>query len=641
MRRMRAMITLDSISLQRGAKQLLEGASLRIFPGHKIGVIGANGSGKSSLFKLLLGQLQVDAGNCFIPSDWKIAHMAQETEASERGARDYVIDGDWHLRAVETQINNHDDVDGEHLAKLYAEFEELQGYTAEQRASKLLDGLGFSPSDYTRPVSDFSGGWRIRLNLAQALMSPSDLLLLDEPTNHLDLDTTVWLEGWLQAYTGTLLIISHDRDFLDNVVTEIVNYEARKLIGYGGNYSAYERQKAQRLSQQQQAFEKQQARKAEIVDFVRRFRAKASKAKQAQSRLKELERMEEIAPAHIDSPFHFSIACSEKVSVPLLSLSQADLGYGDKALIKNVNLSISVDTRLGLLGANGAGKSTLIKTLAGELTLLNGSRTCGEHLKIGYFNQHQLEALDMQASCALHLQRISPKAREQEIRNFLGSFGFIGDRALETIEHFSGGEKARLALAIVAWQKPNLLLLDEPTNHLDLEVRHALTVALQGFAGAVIVISHDRHLLRNTVDDFLLVHDGCAEPFDGSLNDYQKWLSDNKKAEKAEKDAPAQSQVVQTLDKADRKEQRQKSAAKREQLKPLTQKLKKLERDIEKLQAKLSELEVILADNSLYEDADSAERLQKMLKDQGAAREQLASLEEQWMEVSEELEALS
>lgn len=633
------MITLNEISLQRGAKILLEQASLRIYPGHKIGVIGANGSGKSSLFKLLLNELQVDAGDCLIPSDWRIAHMAQETGASARSARDYVIDGDKSLRAVEAAIAENGGDDGEALAKLYAQFEELGGYTAEQKAGKLLDGLGFLISDYDRPVSDFSGGWRIRLNLAQALMSPSDLLLLDEPTNHLDLDTTVWLESWLQNYQGTLLIISHDRDFLDNVVSEVVNYEAKKLISYTGNYSAFEKQKAQRLAQQQQAFEKQQERRAEIENFVRRFRAKATKAKQAQSRLKELQRMEDIAPAHVDSPFHFSIPCSDKVSVPLLSLSQVDLGYGDNALLKNINLTIDADTRLGLLGANGAGKSTLIKSLAGDLAPLVGGRTEGEHLAIGYFNQHQLEVLDMDASCALHIQRISPKAREQEIRNFLGSFGFIGDRALEPIQHFSGGEKARLALAIIAWQKPNLLLLDEPTNHLDLEVRHALTVALQQFAGAVIVISHDRHLLKNSVDEFLLVHDGKVEPFDGSLGDYQRWLAEAKKAKPDSANAP--SQRGSDNDKVDKKEQRQKAAAKREQLKPLTQKLKKLEREIEKLQTKLADIEEKLADTSLYEGNESADLLQELLKDQAKYRGDIETQEEQWLEVSEALEELS
>ncbi|HEY7772101.1 MAG TPA: ATP-binding cassette domain-containing protein, partial [Marinagarivorans sp.] len=430
------MIKLSNASLQRGHKILLDNASLTVHVGDKLGVIGANGSGKSSLFKLLIGQLAVDAGDLHVPSGWKIAHMAQEVGAGERSALDYVQDGDTDLRAIEQAIAQVQD-DGEKLANLYAQYEHIDGYTAEARAMQLIAGLGFADSDGRRPVSDFSGGWRIRLNLAQALMCRSDLLLLDEPTNHLDLDATLWLEQRLRQYQGTLLIISHDRDFLDNVVTGIANFENTKLISYTGNYSAYERQKAERLTQQQAAFEKQQERIGEIENFVRRFRAKATKAKQAQSRLKELERMEQLSPAHIDSPFSFRFPTPERIPQQLITLSDADLGYGDRPLLKNVQLSIHGNSRLGLLGANGAGKSTLMKTLVGEQgaasTLLSGDRVEGAHLRIGYFNQHQLEALDMNASCALHLQRLSPKATEQEIRNFLGSFDFQGDRAFETI----------------------------------------------------------------------------------------------------------------------------------------------------------------------------------------------------------------
>ena len=519
------MISLQQVSLQRGAKVLLEAADLTVHPGQRLGLIGANGSGKSSLFKLLVGDLQVDAGECLIPSQWRIAHMAQEVGHVERSALDYVLDGDTHLRELQAALADAEArADGQALAQHYAEMETLDGYSAPARAQQLLYGLGFASGDDGRPVGDFSGGWRIRLNLARALMCPSDLLLLDEPTNHLDLDATLWLEQWLQRYPGTLLIISHDRDFLDNVVKRIVSVEGQGLVGYLGNYSAFERQRAERLSQQQAAYEKQQTRVAEIETFVRRFRAQATKAKQAQSRLKELERMETIAPAHVDSPFHFRLPTSEQMSNPLLNLSQVAIGYGDAPVLKNVELHISPNSRLGLLGPNGAGKSSLVKTLAGNLRTLAGDRVGGEHLSIGYFAQHQLEALDLQASPALHLQRLSPKATEQQLRSFLGGFGFQGDRAFEVIHHFSGGEKARLALALVAWQKPNLLLLDEPTNHLDLEMRHALTVALQGFEGAVILVSHDRHLLRNTVDDYLLVADGKLTAFDGDLDDYHRWL---------------------------------------------------------------------------------------------------------------------
>ena len=423
---MAAMINLSNIRVQRGTKVLLEDASLRIHAGHKVGVIGANGAGKSTLFQLLLGNLAIDAGDMHLPNHWRIAHLAQESEHSTRSALDFVLDGDRQLRELQHKIANDDGSDGEQLSHWYAQLEDIDGFSAESRAAQLLTGLGFADGDHHKPVQDFSGGWRIRLNLAQALMSPSELLLLDEPTNHLDLDTTLWLEQWLQAYRGTLLIISHDRDFLDSVITEVASFEHQQLFLYNGNYSSFEKQKAERLAQQQQAYEKQQQRRSEIEDFVRRFRAKATKAKQAQSRLKELERMATIAPAHIDSPFTFRIPCYEKVSAPLLNLSQADIGYDHKATLKNVNLLISAEHRIGLLGANGAGKSTLIKALTGDLALINGSRVDGEHLRIGYYHQHQMQALDLDASCALHLQRLSPTAREQDIRNFFRQFRLFG-----------------------------------------------------------------------------------------------------------------------------------------------------------------------------------------------------------------------
>lgn len=630
------MIKLTGASLQRGHKILLEQASLTVHVGEKLGVIGANGSGKSSLFKLLIGELAVDAGDLHVPGSWQIAHMAQEVGAGDRTALDYVQDGDKELRVIEQQIAECVD-DGEKLANAYSHYEHIDGYTAAARAMQLLAGLGFAPSDGERPVSDFSGGWRIRLNLAQALMCRSDLMLLDEPTNHLDLDATLWLEQRLRQYSGTLLIISHDRDFLDNVVTGIANFENTKLITYSGNYSAYERQKAERLAQQQSAYDKQQERVSEIESFVRRFRAKATKAKQAQSRLKELERMEQLSPAHIESPFTFRFPAPERIPQQLITLSDADLGYGNKVLLKKVQLSLHGNSRLGLLGANGAGKSTLMKTLVegASGTLLAGDRVEGAHLRIGYFNQHQLEALDMDASCALHLQRLTPKACEQEIRNFLGSFDFQGDRAFEVIRHFSGGEKARLALAIVAWQKPNLLLLDEPTNHLDLEVRHALTLALQGFEGAVVLVSHDRHLLRNSVEEFLLVDNGKVALFDGDLHDYEQWLATRNNAS-ANALGPEKSDGS---NKADKKAERKNSAALRAQLKPLTNAIKNLEKQIDKLQKQVTAVEAILADPEIYSGGGNA--LADALKKQADLNKQLALCEEQWMEKSEELEALS
>ena len=630
---MRAMIQLQNISLQRGSKFLLESADLTIFPGQKIGLIGANGSGKSTLFQMLLGRIASDTGSCEVPRQWRIAHMAQEVGHTQRSALDYVLDGDTELRRLEGEIAAAGQ-DGDKLAHLYGEMEQIFAYSAPARAQQLLSGLGFAPGDDTRPVSDFSGGWRIRLNLAQALMCPSDLLLLDEPTNHLDLDATLWLEQWLQRYPGTLIIISHDRDFLDNIIDRTVCIERNKLDNYAGNYSAFERQRAEKLAQQQVSFEKQQERIAHIEDFIRRFRAKASKARQAQSRIKELERMEKIAPAHIDSPFSFTFTCADKMSTPLVHIARGEIGYGDKAVLQKVELSIVPETRIGLLGPNGAGKSSLIKTLAGSLPLLAGERTNGEHFKLGYFAQHQLEALDINASAALHIQRLSPQAREQEVRNFLGSFDFHGERAFEPITHFSGGEKARLALAIIAWQKPNVLLLDEPTNHLDLEMRQALTMALQEFEGAVIVVSHDRHLLRNTVDQFLLVADGRVSEFDGDLEDYYRWLAQQKQA------LAGDTKPLDNTAKVDKKNLRQQSAAQRQQLKPLTNKLKNLESQMEKLQRRLSEIETHLSDTGIYDDVNK-KQLQELLAEQARLQPQLMECEENWLLISEEIEAAS
>ncbi len=637
---MRAMIQLQNISLQRGPKFLLDAADLTIYPGQKVGLIGGNGTGKSTLFQMLLGKLASDTGTLDIPKQWRVAHMAQEVGHTSRSALDYVLDGDSELRRLEREIIAAGS-DGDKLAHLYGDMENIHAYSAPARAQQLLNGLGFNSGDDARPVTDFSGGWRIRLNLAQALMCPSDLLLLDEPTNHLDLDATLWLEEWLKRYAGTLIIISHDRDFLDNIVDRIVNIERQKLDNYSGNYSSFERQRAEKLAQQQATFEKQQERIAHVESYIRRFRASATKARQAQSRIKELERMEKISAAHVDSPFSFTFTCSDKMSVPLVHISGADIGYQTennevKKILSKVELAIRAETRIGLLGPNGAGKSSLVKTLSGALPLLAGERTNGEHFKLGYFAQHQLEALDINASAALHIQRLSPTAREQEIRDFLGSFDFHGERAFKPITHFSGGEKARLALAIIAWEKPNVLLLDEPTNHLDLEMRHALTMALQDFEGAVIIVSHDRHLLRNTVNEFLLVADGKVSEFDGDLEDYYKWLLQERQTQAAaeEKYAP------ENENKVDKKAQRQQSAAQRQQLKPLTNKLKNLESQMEKYQTKLADIETQLGDSSIYDDKNKA-NLQQLLLDQAKVQQQLDEAEENWLLISEEIEAAS
>ncbi len=623
------MIQLQQLSIQRGGRHLLEDADLTLHPGWRVGITGRNGTGKSTLFALLNNQLESDSGSCSIPSHWRIATMAQEVAANDRSALDYVLDGDHEFRRIETELEAADC--GSKQAELHDAFATIDGYTAPSRASTLLHGLGFKPGDELNPVSSFSGGWRIRLNLARALMCPSDLLLLDEPTNHLDLDATLWLEQWLKQYPGTLLLISHDRDFLDQVVNHIVNVEQQKLALYNGNYSTYEQSRAERLAQQQIAFEKQQVRRAEIESFVNRFRAKATKAKQAQSRLKELARMESIVPAHSDSGFEFTLPCADKVSSILLNLDEASLGYGEKPILQQVSFSILPQQRIGLLGANGAGKSTLIKALSGKLVLTSGEMICGEHLRIGYFAQHQLEELDPEASPALHLQRLTPNATEQELRNFLGGYGFPGDRAFEACGSFSGGEKARLALAIIGWQKPNLLLLDEPTNHLDLEMRCALTLALQRFEGAVLLISHDRHLLRATVDEFWLVDNHQITPFDGDLDSYRQWLSDKGKADNLEPSSKT--------DANSKKLQRQQAAQQREALKPLRQKLKKAEQQLEKLQSELDDLEETMAEEHFYSGEQSD--IEATLKRQGELRQQLDEQEEEWLQLSETLEAAS
>ena len=628
------MIRLQSLTLQRGPQRLLEDAEMTLHPGQKAGLIGANGAGKSSLFALLRGELSADAGDCLIPADWRIAHMRQEIDAVERQAVDYVLDGDLQLRKVQAELAIAEAVhDGVAIARLHTELDNLDGYAADARARKLLAGLGFESAQMDRRVGDFSGGWRMRLNLAQALMCPSDLLLLDEPTNHLDLDAILWLEGWLQSYSGTLLLISHDRDFLDAVVDHVAHVEQRKLTLYRGGYSAFERTRAERLAQQQQAYEKQQVQRAHMEKYIARFKAQATKARQAQSRIKALERMEELSAAHVDSPFDFSFRESEKISSPLLDLSEGRLGYGDKVVLEHVKLQLAPGARLGLLGPNGAGKSTLIKNLAGELQPIGGRLQLGENLVVGYFAQHQLDALDDKASPLLHFQRLAPGEREQTLRDFLGGFDFRGPRCDEPVLNFSGGEKARLALALIAWGKPNLLLLDEPTNHLDLEMRLALTMALQEFSGAVVVVSHDRHLLKSTTDEFLLVADGRVQPFDGDLEDYARWLNDYRVRQ-----APV-SNGEGNLDKTDKRAQRQAAAALRQQLAPLKREADKLEKELGQLHVSLAAVEARLGDSGIY-DAASKNQLRDALAEQARLKSRETDLEERWLEALETLEAL-
>ena len=630
------MISIDSLTLQRGPLRLLEHANLTLHAGQKVGLLGTNGAGKSSLFALLRGQIEPDAGSCSVPADWRIAHMQQEVSALDRHAVDYVLDGDQRLRDIQRRLAEAERLEqAEQLGALYAELESHGGFSADSRARTLLAGLGFTSEQCNRRVGDFSGGWRMRLNLAQALMCPSDLLLLDEPTNHLDLDAILWLEDWLRNYPGTLLLISHDRDFLDAVVEHIVHFENRALHLYRGGFSQFERTRAERLAQQQSAFEKQQAEREHMHSYIARFRAKASKAKQAQSRLKALERMEELSPAHIDSPFSFSFREASNQSTPLIDLHQGSLGYDGNAILEQVKLQLAPGARIGLLGPNGAGKSTLIKSLAGSLPLLGGELKTGEHLAIGYFAQHQLDSLDPAASPLLHLARLAPDEREQVLRNFLGGFDFKGDRIEEPVLNFSGGEKARLALALIAWQRPNLLLLDEPTNHLDMEMRHALTVALQAFEGAMLLVSHDRALIRETTDELWLVADGRVRSYEQDLDSYTRWLAQFRQQQAA----AAAPESASSAPKVDAKAQRRAAAEQRQLLAPLKKAAEKLEKELNKVSELNAEVENTLADSSLYEAANK-DQLKELLARQTEYRQQIAQLEEDWLLAQEELEAL-
>ncbi|WP_249605282.1 ATP-binding cassette domain-containing protein [Chromobacterium sp. IRSSSOUMB001] len=630
------MIQLKNLNLRRGLKELLLGANLTLNPGYKTGLTGANGAGKSSLFALLMGELHADSGDALLPPHWTIAHVAQETPALERSALDYVLDGDHELRQLEQELQDAEERhDGNAIGHLHGELARIDAYAAPARAGKLLTGLGFDVDAQQRSVASFSGGWRMRLNLAQALMCRSDLLLLDEPTNHLDLETVLWLEDWLQGYPGTLLMISHDRDFLDSVCDHIVEVANQDLTLYTGNYSQFEVMRAEKMARQQGEYEKQQRQIAHLESFVNRFKAKASKARQAQSRVKALEKLERIAPAHVASPFDFHFDSPDNLPNPLLKLEQADVGYGSATILSGLNLSVEAGARIGLLGVNGAGKSTLVKLLSGDLAPLRGEIVNAQTLKIGYFAQHTLETLREDETPLQHMQRLAPTTRELELRSFLGGFNFRGDAATDPVGPMSGGEKARLALAMIVWQKPNLLLLDEPTNHLDLEMRHALTMALQDFSGALIVVSHDRSLLEATTDIFWLVSHGKVQPFDGDLEDYRQWrltlLAD------AGKPSSGDAQGL------NRKEQKRQEAEARQRLsqlrKPLQNKLNKLEKELDQLSAAKAELDGFMASADAYGDANR-QRLADAVRRQGEVATRLAEVEEAWLEAQAELEAL-
>jgi ATP-binding cassette, subfamily F, member 3 len=633
------MLNFTDVSIRRGPRLLFSGATFSLFRGEKVAITGENGSGKSSLLSLVRGELQPDAGNFEMPAQLAIAHVSQELLASDRQAIEFVLDGDPELRAIEHAIESataetQSDDGGIRLGELYARYAAAGGYDARSRAGRLMHGLGFASSDETRAVQEFSGGWRVRLNVAQALMCRSDLLLLDEPTNHLDLDAILWLETWLREYPGTLLLIAHDREFLDRVTNRVVNLEHGMAHAYRGNYSDFEEQRAAELAEQSALFSRQQREIKHMESFVERFRAKASKARQAQSRLKALERMQRIAPAHVDSPFEFSFAQPHKLPRPLLTLEDQSAGYGDRVVLEHVKLTLSPGDRIALLGRNGAGKSTYMKLLAGELTALAGTRTEARDLRIGYFAQHQLEQLAPKESPLQNLRRVgaalAARATEQELRDFLAGFGFRGDRVFEPVGPFSGGEKARLVLALVTYLRPNLLLLDEPTNHLDLEMRQALAVALQDYAGAVVLVSHDRHLLRTVADEFYIVHQARAAAFDGDLEDYAKWLADADSAA-----AGPGERKPETTD--SRRQRKREEAERRNRLSPLRAALAKCEGELERLARERSRVQAALEAPDIYTDG-AKERLGKLLAEQSQLARAAEKAESAWLESTESLE---
>ncbi|UJF19209.1 ABC transporter ATP-binding protein [Vibrio sp. SS-MA-C1-2] len=629
------MITFSNIQLLRGGKPLLDNASAVIQPNDKLGLVGKNGCGKSSLFALLKGELSLDAGTAKQPHHWQLAWVAQETPALERQAIEYVIDGDREYRGLEEQLVIAEQKDnGTLVAELHGKLDAIGGYTIRSRAAELLDGLGFSQEQMSWNLTQFSGGWRMRLNLAQALLCRSDLLLLDEPTNHLDLDAVMWLERWLQTYPGTLLLISHDRDFLDPIVNKIIHIEGGDLNEYTGNYSSFETQRAEKLVLQQAQFQKQQRQITHMQSYIDRFRYQANKARQAQSRIKALERMEKVLPAQLDNPFNFQFREPDALPNPILMMDDVAIGYDDVAILEKIRLNLVPGSRIGLLGRNGAGKSTLVKLLSNELKPQGGEFNYSQGVKIGYFAQHQLETLRPEDTPVQHMMRVAPKATEQQLRDYLGSFGFLGDKALEPVAPFSGGEKARLVLAIIVWDKPNLLLLDEPTNHLDLDMRQALTMALQLFEGAMVIVSHDRYLLRATTDELYLVHDKQVVPFNGDLHDYHVWLGEQQRLEKKEAQPKEKSSVNSA---AAKKEQKRLDAEFRKQTAPMRKRITQLDKLIEKEAAALIEIEAMLADSDIYQ-AENKAQLTTALAKQIEIKSALEESEMEWLDLHDELE---
>ena len=624
------MLRLSEVTLRRGARVLLADASLNVHPGQKVGLVGPNGSGKSSLFALIRGELHADAGEVDMPPRWVLSHVAQETPAIDQPALEFVLDGDAELRAIERDTA---EAAGLRLAELHARYDEIGGYQARSRAQTLLSGLGFREPDHARSVREFSGGWRMRLNLARALMCRADLLLLDEPTNHLDLDAVLWLEDWLKAFPGAVILITHDREFLDAVVGMIVHVENLRLNEYSGNYSAFEAQRAARLAQQQAAYEKQQRAVAHLEAFITRFRAKATKARQAQSRIRALEKLERIAAAHVDKPFQFEFRPPPEKPHQLFRLEEAVVGYGDVPVLSGIEWSVLPGDAIGLLGPNGAGKSTLLKSLVGELPLLGGKAHRAQGLRIGYFAQHQVDRLRLDETPLKHMERLAPAEREQAFRDYLGGFDIRGEQVAQRVATFSGGEKARLALALIVWQRPNLLLLDEPTNHLDIEMREALAEALTDFEGALVLVAHDRHLLSAATDQWMLVADGAVKPFDGDLDDYKEWARQYQ-ARRARGEAPEEPAVS-------RKEERRVEAAARQRAaearKPFEKRIAAIESELGPLTRESAEVEAWLTSPEAYGETQR-ERLQAILKRRGELAARIATLEEDWLWVQAEME---
>ncbi|WP_018949257.1 ABC-F family ATP-binding cassette domain-containing protein [Thioalkalivibrio sp. ALMg11] len=630
------MIRIQDIELRRGRQILLQHSSLTVHAGWRVGLTGANGSGKSSLLAALQGELSLDAGEIDQPSEWVVAHLPQEVPGSERSAVDYVLDGDTELRDLQQRLEQVSD--GAEQARLFGALEAVDGWTADARARRLLAGLGFAAADADRPMSDFSGGWRMRLGLARTLMTRSDLLLLDEPTNHLDVETILWLEDWLARYPGTVIVIAHDRRFLDSVCTHIAHIERGGIALYAGSYTHAEAKRAEAMAQSEASAAKVAAERAHLEDFVRRFRAKATKARQAQSRLKRLEKLDEVAVIRAARPIHLEIPTPERLPDPLLALDHAEVRSGDRVRLHPTTLRLRPEDRIGVLGPNGAGKSTLLTLLAGELAPTAGERRVEPSLKVGYFAQHQSEQLDLNASPLVHLQRQDPRAEEQRLRNFLGGMGFPGEKAERPVDQCSGGERVRLVLALLIWQAPSLLLLDEPTNHLDLDMREALAEALENYAGGLVVVAHDRELLARVCDRFWKVEGGHLSDFDGDLDDYARELKAREREGAATNAAETPATTSTSGPVLSAKERRQQAAQARAALKPLKKSADLAEQEHARVQERLDALEIELADPALYAD-DAADRLAQLTREQGELRSRLQTAEAEWMDALEALEA--